>query len=200
MPYKLAITGRFRRGKDTLAGIVNRELSLRGQSVDLLAFADPLKDEFADMVYEWQGDVSSGSEPLELHEFRDWMREQRDVNGVGWQWYGEFCRRFLSEDYWITKLEALYTQLTSYTPAPSMIITDMRHLNEAAWCKEHGFFRLRISGPCRSANDVRDLDHPSERYIDALPVDLEYLNTGTISTMEKFVHDCLIPNLTAASQ
>lgn len=186
---KLALTGRFRRGKDTLAEMVKNYQEQRGGRVLLTAFADALKTELADMVYNAANIESTG---LSRKDWRAKMRDLREVNGVGWQWWGEFRRRVYGQDYWIRRMERTYT--SSPHDGRSVIITDLRHHNEAQWCREHGFDILRVTGPCR-AKETRDPNHPSERHIDELPTSFEFDNSGTLLDMEQFVKYTLMPNL-----
>lgn len=169
--FKLAITGRFRTGKDTLADAVRSCFREDMQQlITRLAFADALKRELAAMTYNWRkrGD--------DFERFVDWMNMRRDINGVGWQWWGEFRRQVDGEDFWVkhTHLQRLF-ETAQYHRYP-MILTDMRHHNEAKWCKDNGFFRVRVEGPCRAPGDVRDKDHPSEKHISDLDVNLTFNN------------------------
>lgn len=191
---KIAITGEFRRGKDTIAGIISRYISER--PVVSLAFADALKGELAEMSLNYL-------QPPELvvkHDnrdtyvrpgaYRDWedsMRRARVVNGVGWQWWGEFRRRYSGADYWIEHVRFQYRYNEAMTDGNHIVITDMRHHNEAEWCKKNGFFLVRVEGPCRS-EESRDPGHASEVAIRDIDVHAVLINDGTMNDLTRSVH------------
>lgn len=202
---KVALTGRFRRGKDTVADMLAARIE---KPVARLAFGDALKDELSQMVFGYLGESSpafarrqsdahgSSKYPQEcvtLNAHLEWMRTStRPVHGPGWQWWGEFRRRFCGEDYWISHpafVEA-YRRVCDYEH--NAIVTDMRHFNEAEWCRVNGFYRIRVHGPCRAARDVRDPDHESERNIEWLPVDTVLYNEGSYSELERTVDGLVV--------
>lgn len=201
--FKLAITGQFRRGKDTLADVVE---GLCSEPVERLAFADQLKRTHSGMVRHWllswdetantrlPGFNKSVSE-MSIPEWDAAMRSLRQINGVGWQWLGEFYRQVFGEDYWINAVGFNMDYREALERGDSIIITDMRHHNESDWCYREGFLRLRVNGPCRAPDDIRDKDHPSEKHIPMLWVDAEYDNTGSLEDMEAFVKNKLLPGL-----
>lgn len=201
-PVRIAITGRFRRGKDTLADIIAAELGedlqRREAPVKRLAFATDLKKELAQMAYVMLHKDKANTPRIDelggavFEGFLVDMNAQRAVNGVGWQWLGQW-RREQDEDYWIKSHGFQEAFRHARAANKHMLVTDMRHHNEAKWCADNGFFRVRVSGPCRAENETRDAQHESERYIDSLEVDYDYLNGGTITDMQMFVSTVLLP-------
>ena len=83
---KVAITGEFRRGKDTLADMIEEQIP-SSELLARLAFANALKREVADMVEDYLG--SGDPEPLKTSS----VYVTRELMSTGWQWWGEFRRR-----------------------------------------------------------------------------------------------------------
>lgn len=194
---KIAITGEFRRGKDTVAGIIQRQFT--SHPVVMLAFADALKSELAEMTLNYIQPPSlivkkdGGDTYVQPGAYRDWeahMRKKRDINGTGWQWWGEFQRQYQGEDYWIKHVRFQYRYSEAARDGDHIIITDMRHHNEFVWCQAQGFFTVRVTGPCRS-EESRDPNHPSEIHVRELPVDFELINDGTMNDLTREVENLM---------
>lgn len=179
MVYKIALTGRFRTGKDTVASLVG---SLLPGRTEQFAFANALKRELAYMVGEY------------IDVFDDRVLYNREMHALGWQWWGEFRRKVCGDDYWIRQIEDYIKDATDRL-GWNVIITDMRHLNEAEWCRKNGFFLVRVEGPCRSGSEVRDPNHPSERDVDNIPVDTFVINDGTVQQLDQKVRGLLMPQI-----
>lgn len=193
---KIAITGGFRRGKDTVAGIIQRQITDR--PIVVLAFADALKSELAELSLNYIQPPElvtrkNGDTYIQPGAYRDWerhMRKQREINGTGWQWWGEFQRQYSGQDYWIKHVRFQYRYAEAARDGDHIIITDMRHHNEAEWCRQQGFFLLRVTGPCRS-EESRDPLHPSEIFVNDLPVDFELINDGSMNDLTRAVQNLL---------
>lgn len=203
LTVRIAITGRRRRGKDTLADIISRVMY---QPTQRIALADPLKRELAEMSSTYlalKQLIAAGRTmivgPREFADADDIYstieREQRkfrELNGPGWQWWGEYMRWLYGEDYWLKLFDK---SLALVPPEHHVVVTDMRHPNEAEHLGSLGFFRVRVAGPYRGTEaDQRDDNHPSERHIDTLPVDDVYPNDGSLTAMEQYVRLYLIPH------
>lgn len=174
MAYKVAITGRFRTGKDTVAGLLGEQL---GGNITRLAFADALKREVAEMTYGYVCENLDTAMGYEVDVWEQRLRQDKHINGLAFQWWGEWRRQKFGLDYWINHsiLAGQYARACDHEH--HIIITDMRHHNEAQWCREHGFFLVRVEGPCRATNEQRDPNHPSERHVQDLDVHATIANT-----------------------
>lgn len=200
---RIAITGRFRTGKDTLADMVYDSLvddgvTLRADVVRI-AFADALKAELSEMVLNYTqlpeysrnraDDGTPGTYVVRggytSHEAQ--MREDRHINGAGWQWWGEYRRQKFGQDYWVTHPKLIYKFSEAVIQRKHVIITDMRHHNEAQWCKSMGFYLVRVEGPCR-ADEHRDPNHPSEIHIPELPVHGVIKNDSDLGALRVHAH------------
>lgn len=193
MSYKIAITGEFRRGKDTLANLIEEQL-LAG-NVTRLAFADALKRELAEMVYGYTCANLDESMSEDVDDWEELMRKDRHIHGVGWQWWGEYRRQKFGQDYWVNHYDFLGQYARACDHEHHIIITDMRHHNEAQWCREHGFYLIRIEGPCQVEGELRDAKHPSEIHVPDLPVHLIIHNVGGLDALREKVADKLMPKL-----
>lgn len=180
MSVRIAITGRRGRGKDTLAQILCELVP----GMERHAFADPLKDQTAVML-EFARIMYDIPTPRINREYLDANRHQF---GPLWQWYGtDFCRS-ADEDYWTKTFERLYSKV------PSLVVPDMRFLNEAEWARLNGFVLVRVCGPNRRPDaDKRDDNHPSEQHVESLPVDFEFVNDAGIGPMRVWVRGVLLP-------
>lgn len=201
-PIKLAITGRFRRGKDTVADLIMQRLPDWDGALERLAFGDALKDEVSEMVHLYLGrdspaysraqianDGSFKYSHVTLVQHLGWMKLNRAINGPGYQWWGEFRRRLYGEDYWLQHPLFVSNYMGAVLDRKHILLTDVRHFNEAEWCKKNGFYLVRIEGPCRASNEIRDPEHESERHIDKLPVDTVIYNTGSYSELEHTISE-----------
>jgi hypothetical protein len=192
VPYKIGITGHFRTGKDTFADMLAEALS---PPTVKLHFADALKYEVAHMLYDYTHPVRRdgivvGWIPQETYldsiaTFAAEMAEDRQLNGLAWQWLGEWRRQKTDPDYWINHYKFQDAYRTALTKGANIIISDMRHVNEAEWCRKEGFYLIRLVGPCRAEGERRDPNHASEVHVDELEVDLVLPNTGGLTTLKE---------------
>jgi hypothetical protein len=186
VPYKIAITGHFRTGKDTFADMLVEALD---PPTVKLHFADALKYEVAHMLYDYRNPthrdhiVTSGVHKEtyldSIANFAAEMAEDRQLNGLAWQWLGEWRRQKTDPDYWINHYKFQDAYRTALTNGANIIIPDMRHVNEAEWCRKEGFYLVRITGPCRAESERRDPAHASEVHVDELNVDAVIGNYGS---------------------
>jgi hypothetical protein len=176
VPYKIAITGHFRTGKDTFADMLTETLN---PPTVKLHFGDALKEELAEMVWDYTSpDI----------EYADWKAEflsNKALNGLAFQWWGEWRRQKVSENYWINHFLFQERYRGALIKGANISISDMRHVNEAEWCRKEGFYLVRIVGPCRAEGERRDPAHASEVHVDELEVDLVLPNTGSLNTLKE---------------
>jgi hypothetical protein len=192
VPYKIAITGHFRTGKDTFADMLAEAI---GPPTVKLHFADALKYEVAHMLYDYiHPDLRDGVVTGYTHQetyldsiawFAAEMAGDRQLNGLAWQWLGEWRRQKTSPDYWIHHYKFQDVYRAALTTNSNIIISDMRHVNEAVWCRKEGFYLVRIVGPCRAEGERRDPNHASEVHVDELEVDLVLPNYGNLTTLKE---------------
>jgi hypothetical protein len=179
-PVRLMVTGRRRRGKDTLVDYLWPRLvrlaELQGSPLHRLAFARAVKREAAELVGWYEGLTPEEIDRLEQRSIRE-----RGHWGLLWQFWGEW-RRQQQPDYWIQRVAE------QLGPADGAVLTDARYPNELAWGRQHRFFIVRVHGPLHHAPDERldprADDHPSEQLIEQLDpalIDCELENTGSLT-------------------
>lgn len=167
MPRELIIglAGQKGVGKSTTAEILARLIP----DVEIVAWADALKSEVADMVDRKAG---HWPDPDEIEQFK------AEIYGPLCQGWGAF-RRHQDPDYWITAWDR---------EAPErVIVPDTRHLNEAAYIKAHGGYLVYITGPSRWTDDTRSSRHESERYVVDIAklADFTFYNDSSLAHLEE---------------
>lgn len=145
----IGFSGKRRSGKDTSANILTTYLNKHTPDFPVyrLAFADALKDEVCEKF---------GITREELESKKEFYRS--DLQGIG------ETRRNEREDYWIGKLFAKVNslpQVHSY-----VMITDVRHLNEAKVLQAIGAHLFRVIRPMPSEQLEGADKHISEVALD----------------------------------
>ena len=175
----IAVTGRKGSGKDTAANVLHRA----DGEFKRLKFADPLKNMlrqlFADAGFDEatiermiEGDLKEtpftelqGKTPRHL------------MQTLGTEW-----RDHIGKDLWLG-LTSSKASTCARGGTSGIVITDMRFEHERAWAKQVGGCTVRVVGAF-APPDTSASRHPSETYIDEMPVDVELFNFGTISDAE----------------
>jgi dephospho-CoA kinase len=172
---KLALTGKLRSGKDTVAD----HLYIR-HGFDKVAFGDALKKN-AHATFPW---VSEFSKPRALY-----------------QQFGQLMRE-IDPDVWVKHAEQAVNGAIDFRVAigaeqVGIVLTDVRQENEVAWCRENGFTLIRVTAPDEdriaraiSAGDdftAHDLTHETELAINGFAVDYEIVNDGSVDDLKRQV-------------
>jgi len=184
----VAINGRARSGKDTFAIMLAEELYniLRSKFV-LMAFAKDLKDKVQqdfDLHYDqlWGDDKEIEDKRyikprIENEDVQYWTA--REIL----QEYGQFFRT-IDYDFWVKSL----FRTIDYKEYKNIIITDVRHRNEAdAVIKRDGFL-IRI---VRNVdNNIHGKNHVSETSMSNYDkVDFNITNDGTLDDLRVVAKD-----------
>ncbi|WP_182454685.1 hypothetical protein [Streptacidiphilus sp. P02-A3a] len=180
MPHHIALMGRARSGKDSVAA---RLQSAHGYTP--VAFAAPLKDaalrldpivsvesagcayldvRLSDVVRRWGWDGAKERVP----EVRRTL--QRFGQGV----------RDLTPDYWLRRALDLVAEADRWNMP--VVITDCRYLNEATALRDRGFILVRVERPF-SPRKLTGVQHQSETELDDYPADRVIRNTGTLADL-----------------
>jgi dephospho-CoA kinase len=169
---KIALSGRLRSGKDTIAN----HLYIK-HSFNRVAFGDALKKN-AHATFPW---VSEFSKPRALY-----------------QQFGQLMRQ-IEPDVWIKHAEqavkgAIDFRVNTGAEKVGVVITDLRQPNEFEWAKANGFTIIRVTAPdedrmwrAKLAGDdfnEADLEHETESHIDGFAVDFEIHNDGTVEELK----------------
>jgi hypothetical protein len=192
----IGLTGRAQHGKDTAGSVLAKEYRFAK-----FAFADALRD----AVWTLNPWVQYREPPAnEIIDYRTALNQygyeeakklpevRRLLQVMG----TEVARNIFGADCWV---EALQRKLMTFDNDPMMtsggfewnqehaVITDVRFPNEAAFVKRYGGVVIRVK---RLNEDLSPFDnglgtdHPSERYVDSLPVDYE-LEALSVEDLEK---------------
>lgn len=123
----IGLCGAARCGKDTFYSIAKEYLVNLGYQPYRLSFADILKQDVNEFLYEKTGINAFTEDPKEKELIRDFLVA-----------YGTKLMRRIDENYWISKVEEKVRQLPPWggVPIPLPIFTDVRYLNELKWIRE----------------------------------------------------------------
>ena len=173
---KIALTGKMRSGKDTVAVHLAFEHGFEYP----IAFGDKLKRTFHEL-FPW---VSAQSKPRE-----------------GYQRFGQLIRKEFDEDVWVKHLASTVEFLEDSRKTRGIVITDLRQPNEYEWCHANGFIIVRVTAPdelriarAKAAGDnfsADDLAHETERHVDRFEVDYEIANDGTVDELTAKVDEII---------
>ena len=166
-PLKIALVGKMRSGKDTVADILQKEYKF-----NRIAFGDKLK-ELAHMIFPH---VPLDPKPRELYLFMNTMRE-------------------FHEDVWVYHLANTYNSIKNNSHG--IVITDVRQQNELDWCKKNGFTILKVVCDdvirlerIKASGDVHKeeyLTHNTESSVDQLEFDDWIDNSGNLEDLHEQV-------------
>jgi dephospho-CoA kinase len=176
---KIALTGKLRSGKDTVAN----HLYIR-HSFNRVAFGDALKKN-AHAVFPW---IYEWNKPRALY-----------------QQFGQLMRE-IDPEVWIKHAEravqgAIDFRVNTGAEQIGVVITDLRQPNEYEWARANGFTIIRITAPDEdriaraiAAGDdfsVHNLTHETELAIDGFAVDAEVINDGTVDELKAQIDEIM---------
>lgn len=168
----IALTGKMRSGKDTVAQQLALQFREEGFYVNKIAFGDALKVKAKELYPE---EFIDNKKPRELY-----------------QWFGQTLRE-RNENVWVNQVAQAInkknkdTKWMGYNPQV-YIITDLRQPNEYQFCKDNNFIIIKVE--CDDVARIHrmnalgdnytptDLHHDTETHIDNFEV------TCTIDTSE----------------
>lgn len=180
--FRIAVVGGAGSGKDTVSQFITEMFP----DTFRIAFADDLKTLTSRMI-----NTISYENNLKKIYFPQWdlqkINEHRDTLRPIWQWVGTDLIRKNYPNYWINRVAV---KINSNSFIKRVVITDCRFDNEAEWARRNGFLVVRLLGRSR---DVPD--HESERHITSLPVDLEYVNDGSLQDLKLWIVRSVLPKL-----
>jgi len=151
----IAIAGYKGTGKSTLATALANEFSKGGYEVEIIKFADPIKDA-TQMIFGFTNEQVYGEEKDVVDPF--WGFTPRDVQlSLGTEW----GREMVHPDIWVKALEQKIKH-SAEIPYRLLIIDDLRFVNEARMLKVYASVLLRVEN-----NRVQqDKSHPTETGLD----------------------------------
>ena len=156
----IAFNGQMGNGKTTLSEALKPKIK---GGVEIVAFADSLKEMTRTLFKEATGN--------EDPEKKDILIDTNDYRKL-LQTFGECARREINEDIWI---RILFTKIKK--DIDTLIISDLRHNNEAQYIKDMGGIIVNIERP--EAPEVTT-NHISEQGIDEKYIDYKIKNDEEI--------------------
>ena len=121
----IGLTGKKGSGKDTVASIILE----RVKNSSRLAYGDALKKEVAE---------ATGTSVEYINRNKERFR-------MILQWWGTEWRRQQNERYWLDIMAAQFANVRHHYPAEhTVIVTDVRFLNEARQITDHGGIIVRV--------------------------------------------------------
>ena len=168
----ICISGKARHGKDTLAGMLNEQLTAKGYRVLTTHFGDLVKY-ICEKFFNWDGTKDEKGRTLLQYVGTDVVRKQRPSYWT---------------DFVVSVLE-LFPNEWDY-----VLIPDCRFPNEVECFIEHGMDTtlIRINRPNFVSNlTPEQLKHPSETTMDDYPPNLYVINDGTLKDLSNSIKDIL---------
>lgn len=168
----ICISGKARHGKDTLAGMLNEQLTAKGYRVLATHFGDLVKY-ICEKFFNWDGVKDEKGRTLLQYVGTDVVRKQRPSYWT---------------DFIVSVLE-LFPNEWDY-----VLIPDCRFPNEVECFIEHGMDTtlIRINRPNFVSNlTPEQLKHPSETAMDDYPPNLYVINDGTLEDLSDSIKDIL---------
>jgi hypothetical protein len=185
----IAISGKFRSGKDTVAKMISLKLIAAGYKTRRIAFADSLKEIVEILTGKKR---SSIEEKYFSYPVLDFTEEQKNSFLYKWdmtlgtmlQKLGtDVMRNCFNDCVWINS----FLEKATRVPVNEFImVTDVRFINEIAALKYRGCVCIRVEGdPLKAAeNSTRNKIHQSEIELDNYDFDYVIKNNGTLEDLQ----------------
>jgi len=184
--YKIAICGKAKSGKNTVAKMIKSELSKRETiSCDYIAFADPVKAIARNMFPELPEIYLTGSSEYRNSTIPGAFKNDSPLTvrqllidiGTG-------LGRGYKPDIWLDVFDYNLSQLESKSNN-MIILTDCRFINEHRHVKNKGFFILKIL-----RENLEKINHISETEQDSISdSEFDYIvrNNGSLDNLQEEV-------------
>jgi len=104
------------------------------------------------------------------------------------QWLGTDCiRNQIDPDHWVNRFREWHDEMRALHPRRTIVVTDVRFVNEADAIRALGGSLIRIERPRASPTDA----HVSERESSQIVVDHEVVNDSTLEALRDRVDSIL---------
>lgn len=156
----ILVSGKARHGKDTVAEILNSELTNRGYRVLTAHYADLVK--------------------YICHSFFGWNGEKDENGRTLLQYVGTDIVRSHNPNYWVDFLVSVFRMFGDNWDY--VLVSDCRFPNEIDGMRNAGFdtMHIRVRRPgFESGLTAEQLNHLSETALDSVKPDVWLENTGT---------------------
>jgi hypothetical protein len=186
LKYKIALVGKANSGKNTVANILGSNLSQYDRRNLSIAFADPIKDIILMMFPEAEKEYLFGPSHLRSNIIPNAYKNNKPLT------YrqclidiGELARSY-NPNIWINKLGEKISKFENFIECEgpeTVIVSDVRRINEAAFLKEKEFFFIKIKRELSlklNHSTETDQDEIKENYFDYI-ID----NNGSIENLKE---------------
>lgn len=182
----LGITGKARSGKDEFARLLAEELfELSKKRFVLMAYAAELKERCRrDFDLNWEQLWGEEKEHPDIRYVKPKVTDDPEETTVYWtareilQAYGQFFRT-IDPDFWVKEL----FKTIDATEYENVIITDVRHPNEADPVKNRGGMIIRVTSNREGVPAIHGANHISETAMDGYAVDYTVANDFTLKEL-----------------
>jgi molybdopterin-guanine dinucleotide biosynthesis protein len=147
----VGLCGHKGSGKDTIFILMKK--NAQGRTVTRRAFADPLKEEVAELLADGLNELLSAEMNVPKTEWSlaarvDYIERHKEKFRPFLQWYGtEYKRGMFCECYWIDAMRrALKEQNAATDDKELVVITDARFVNECTMLRDLVFDELGTEG------------------------------------------------------
>ena len=183
--YPIAISGKARSGKNTVASIIVERLRYPNDKVKVAALADPMKRIIQAMMPEASSECLFGASELRGEVIAGDKYKDRNGNPLTYRQalidLGSFGRAF-NPELW---LNCLVEDANKSVDKWAYIISDVRMRNEFDFLKEAGFIMVRVRR--KSIDTIDDISETEQDEITDDEFDYILNNDKEISDLEDLV-------------
>jgi dephospho-CoA kinase len=182
---KIAICGRARSGKDTVANYLEENYAFTK-----FAFADDMKQ----LLHKLFPHISDRPKPRRAYQvFGEGLRNL-DLPGAEHVWIDACMRKVNAHIWWHSEVD---------NRGANVVITDLRMQLEYDYLRANGFTIIRVNSPEEnrmtraklSGDDFTstDLEHTTELDIEGFLVDAEIVNDGSLDDLKAQIDGLMAP-------
>ncbi|MDY0186102.1 MAG: hypothetical protein RBR43_09510 [Desulfuromonadaceae bacterium] len=165
----IGIAGHARAGKDTIAQIIQQEYRCM-----TYAFAEPLKAMLKALGLDAH-DLESDRKDEISNDFQATPRHMMQTLGTEWG------RDTINSELWVIAAARRLKRMNQGNPDATILITDVRFPNEAAFVRKHGFL-VHVERPIQRINASA---HRSENPLSIQDSDHIIINDGTLEDLRE---------------
>jgi len=190
-PIRIALTGRMRSGKSTIAEHLwlKYEFAKISFANSLKIMADRLFSHLYEPIYE-DCPFSEGGRSI-----KGYRKHRALLQELGQK------MREIDENVWIRQAEQSMKVFENLRSTKGVVIDDLRQPNEYEWARANGFIvirveaseSLRIERAERSGDSFseEDLAHDTEKHVDIFAVDYTITNDGDLNDLKRQVDEIM---------
>jgi len=190
-PIRIALTGRMRSGKTTIADHLwlKHDFAKVSFASSLKLTADRLFSHLYEPIYE-DCPFSEGGRTV-----KDYRKPRALLQELGQK------MREIDEDVWIKQAEQDVKLAEAWRGTAGVVIDDLRQPNEYEWARANGFIIIRVEADealrlkrAEQEGDsfsAEDMAHDTEQHVDGFSVDYTIVNDGDMNDLERQVDEIM---------